>query len=541
MAEVDVGGTGASSSSTAPIFVRKATGLVRGWAMVDGSIYAFYACNIVLGLWVLSFGPDIPNGSLFWAIVICAGLTVFQILTYAGLISAMPRAGGDYVWQSRILTGGIGFVLAATGWWFILWHWVPIYANITVLSCFDPLLKLIGANGLAGDLTTKTGIFVSSLIVIGFTWAYISVGMRSYATLQRLSFWAGGLAFAVFVVLMLVNSHADFVHAFNREAHSLYGTHGNAYAQTLKTSGYNAHSLLYFNPGQTFLMIGFIAFYLIYPNWGATLAGEVRGANDMKKNVNAMSAALLLVTVFSLLFLALFSKTFGWQFYNAVNAGYGSGKGPLGAYPFPIMMGGWLVSSHVFQFILIALFSLWIFGWYGTVFLSSTRVIFAAAFDRILPEWAAYVSPKRRVPVAALMLMVIPSIIVAALYAYWGNFASYTLDAGLVIVVTYLGTSFAAMIMPWRLKRVYENSPASRYKLFGIPAISIVGFGSFGFMAYLLIIWLTKGVFGVNNTDSLIYMGILYAIALIIYVVAKVVRGRQGMRLEEAMHEIPAE
>jgi basic amino acid/polyamine antiporter, APA family len=540
MAELDVGSRQASG---APIFVRKATGLVRGWAMVDGSIYAFYSCNIVLGLWVLTFGSFIPNGSLFWAVLICAALTIFQILTYAGLISAMPRAGGDYVWQSRILTGGIGFVLAVTGWWFILWHWVPIYANITVISVFEPLLTILGAHTLAADLTTKTGVFVSSLIVIGFTWAYISVGMKSYARLQRISFVAGGLAFAVFVILMLVSSHSSFVSAFNREAHSLYGTHGNTYQATLKTSGYNAHSLLYFNPKETFLMIGFIAFYLIYPNWGATLAGEVRGANDMKKNVRAMSAALVMVTIISLIFLALFSKTFGWQFYNAVNAGYGGGlgKGPLGAYPFPIMLGGWLVSSHVFQFILIALFSLWIFGWYGTVFLSSTRVIFAAAFDRILPEWAAYVSPTRRVPVAALMLMVIPSIGVAALYAYWGNFATYTLDAGLVIVVTYLGTSFAAMIMPWRMKRVYENSAVARYRLFGIPAISIVGFGSFAFMAYLLILWLSNGVFGVNNTDSLIYMGILYALALVIYVVAKVVRGRQGMRLEEAMHEIPAE
>jgi hypothetical protein len=89
MADVTAGG--AENTSTAPIFVRKATGLVRGWAMVDGSIYAFYACNIVLGLWVLSFGSFIPNGSLFWAIIICAALTLFQIFTYAALTSAMPR------------------------------------------------------------------------------------------------------------------------------------------------------------------------------------------------------------------------------------------------------------------------------------------------------------------------------------------------------------------------------------------------------------------------------------------------------------------
>jgi hypothetical protein len=95
--------------------------------------------------------------------------------------------------------------------------------------------------------------------------------------------------------------------------------------------------------------------------------------------------------------------------------------------------------------------------------------------------------------------------------------------------------------MPWRLKRVYENSPAARYSLFGVPAITLVGLGSSCFMAYLLIIWLSDGIFGVNNVDSLIYMGILYFIALAIYVISKIVRSRQGIGLEQAMHEIPAE
>src|SRR5919108_683533 len=107
------------------------------------------------------------------------------------------------------------------------------------------------------------------------------------------------------------------------------------------------------------------------------------------------------------------------------------------------------------------------------------------------------------------MLRVIPVIPIAAMYAFWSKFATYTLDAGLVIVVTYLGTSFAAMIMPWRLRRVYENSAIARYKVFGIPAITIVGFGSFAFMSYLLAIWLKDSVYGVNNRNSLIYMAIL--------------------------------
>jgi len=527
------------------LFVRKATGLVRGWSMFDGGIYAFYSCNIILGLWVLSFGPFIPNGSLFWAIVICAALVVFEVVAYAGLIAAMPRAGGDYVWQSRLLHSSVGFVLAVTGWWFILWHWVPIYANITIISLFQPLLVIIGADGLSGWVVGKDGGFAVSCLIVALTWGYISLGMRGYAKVQRYSFWAGLTGVAAVVILMLVRSHSAFVGAFNREATHLYGAGPNAYDATMKNSGYDAPGVFHWDTKATFLMVGFIAFYLIYPNWGATLAGEVRGAGDLKKNIKAMGGALLMVSVLSLVFIGVFAKSFGWDFYNAVNNGYWgdvyASPSPLGAYPYPIMMGSWLVDSPVVQFILISLVGMWVLGWYGTVFLSSTRVIFAAAFDRILPEWAANVSPKHRVPTAALALMVAPSIPVAALYWYWGNFATYALDAGLVIVVTYMGTTFAAMIMPWRMKRVYEASPIAQWKVAGIPAITIAGFMSFSALSALLAIWLKNSVYGVNNRDSLIYMGILYAMALAIYVVARVVRARQGMSLDRVTQEIPAE
>ena len=112
--------------------------------------------------------------------------------------------------------------------------------------------------------TTKNGVFVTSLIVIGGTWAYISLGMRGYARFQRWSFFAGGLSFLVFVILMLVNSKANFISSFNREAHDLYGAHAGAYQATLKSSGYANPGLLTFHAGDTFLMIGFIAFALVF-------------------------------------------------------------------------------------------------------------------------------------------------------------------------------------------------------------------------------------------------------------------------------------
>src|SRR5215211_5005414 len=115
--------TGRMGEVEPSLFARKATGLVRGWAVRDAFIYI----NLVtLGFFIFSYAVFIPDGSLMWAVLLSGGYLLMQAVTYASLVAAMPRAGGDYVWISRTLGGGIGFVLAACGWWFILWHWVPI-------------------------------------------------------------------------------------------------------------------------------------------------------------------------------------------------------------------------------------------------------------------------------------------------------------------------------------------------------------------------------------------------------------------------------
>ena len=524
------------------LFVRKATGLVRGWSVRDAFIYAAFSINLVtLGFYIFSFGPFIPNGSLLWAVLAAGAYLVLQAITYASLIAAMPRAGGDYVWMSRILGGSIGFVLAVAGWWFILWLWVPIYANILNVEVLAPLSAIIGWDSAVDFWAKDDGIFAASIVTAVLASIFIALGIRAYARIQKFCFYGGVVALAIMAILLLVNSKTGFISSYNDQSRDLFGVSG-AYDKTLTagTDGYDPQGLGSLAVGGTLLLIPMMAFFNLWSNWGATLYGEVRGASDFRKNIYAMGGALVATSLAAVLLFLLFSKTFGWDWYNAANNAYWAGTNPTGAFPYPGLLAASFFGSPVLQFLFVTLMSLWFFGWVGTVFLSSTRVIFAAAFDRVLPEAAAKVS-NNGVPTAALLLMVVPGIALSALYAYSDDFRTYTLDATLVIAITFLGSAVAAAILPWRKPDIYNASPIAKYRVFGIPLITFAAGAFIVFLAFCLFKWFQDDVYGVNNDDSLIFMGCMYLLAIVIYAVSRLYRRRQGMDLKMVYGEIPAE
>jgi APA family basic amino acid/polyamine antiporter len=525
------------------LFVRKATGLVRGWSVRDAFIYAVFSINLItLGLYIFSFAPFIPKGGLLWAIVLSGAYLVFQAITYASLIAAMPRAGGDYVWISRTLGGGIGFVLAACGWWFILWHWVPIYANILNVEVFSPLAAIIGWDHGVHFWGRPAGLLTSSIIVAVIASVLISLGIRVYARVQKICFYGGVLGLLTMFGLLLFSSKSDFISSFNTEAHQTYGTNGDAYHAVLKagTSGYVPAHLASFAFTATILLIPMIAFFNLWSNWGATLYGEVRGASDFRKNIFAMGGALIATSIACVIMLGLFAKTFGWDWYLAANNAYWAGSGPLSVFPYPGILAAFLFGSPVLQFIVVAVMSLWFWGWVGTVFLSSTRVVFATAFDRVLPEWAAKVS-SNGVPYVALALMLIPSIPISYFYAYNSSFNSWTLDATLVIAITFLGSTVSAAVMPWRRRDIYNASPIAKYRIAGLPLITAAALAFTAFLVFCLVKWFQDDVYGVNKRGSLYYMAVLYGVAILIYVGSRLYRRTQGMDLKLVYGEIPAE
>jgi APA family basic amino acid/polyamine antiporter len=479
------------------------------------------------------------------------------------LIAVMPRSGGDYVWQSRILGGAVGFILAVTGWWFILWLWVPLYGDMFRHIVVVPLLGVLGARDAAlWFATTNSGAFTASVLTILIVSLFIALGMKTYARIQKFSFYGGMLGLLIVIVLLLTGSNEAFRAGLEANATSMFGAQPGVYDATvaLGTNAGAALPLAGGTLGLIFLTLPYLVFFNLWPNWGATLYGEVRGATDFKRNVQGMGFALGVTTLLGIILLYAIGRTIGWDFYVQAGGawwnyawGFTTDPPALPVWPYPALLATFLTTNRIVQFVVLALMSLWWFGWSGTVFLSSTRVIFAAAFDRLLPEKVAEVDERTGTPVYALLLMVVPSLVVSFLFSYnIANFRSLTLASTLVIAVTYLGTTIAAILLPYIKPDLYNASPIAKYKVLGLPLITVAGLIFGGFLVFLLYQWLLdpNALYGIGysinengykNGTSLIYMGVMYLLAAAIYFGAKASRRREGIDLDKVHAEIPVE
>jgi amino acid permease len=164
----------------------------------------------------------------------------------------------------------------------------------------------------------------------------------------------------------------------------------------------------------------------------------------------------------------------------------------------------------------------------------------------VVPEWFSKVA-KNGAPINALITMLIPGLILSYLYAYQvHSFQTLTFDATLVIAVTFLGTTLAAIVLPWRLKDAYNGSPVAKYQIAGIPMLSVAGVIFAGFLVWTLYQWLQNSLYGLNGAGPsgatpLVFLAVLYVGAVAIYIASRVIRSREGIDLGAIHQEIPVE
>ena len=158
--------------SAAPsLFLRNATGLVKGWSGFDAFTYSFMSVNLVtLGMFYsLAVFAYVPGANPILSIVLAAIAVTFLAVAYAGLIAAMPRAGGDYVWQSRILDGIHGTLTVAIFGWIVLALSVvslPMLVDRDVSASEAVSASWRAAHANKSEMI-RWGIVVTALLVLG--------------------------------------------------------------------------------------------------------------------------------------------------------------------------------------------------------------------------------------------------------------------------------------------------------------------------------------------------------------------------------------
>ncbi|MEM3475570.1 MAG: APC family permease [Candidatus Bathyarchaeia archaeon] len=544
------------------LFLRRATGLVRAWSLTDAFMYSALSVNIVtLGMYAFSFGSFLPQHNLVPAILISWLIIFLEIIAYCGLISVMPRAGGDYVWQSRVLHPLIGFIFAWNCWVSVLWLWGPIYGQMLVWEFISPLLVLFGK--ISGNpalysaalwWTTPIGTFIATLITIAFVFIYVGLGMRNYARIQKTCFILGTIGVLAFIAIIAALPQSAFIEAFNKWWPEVTGQTVNYHDILERTTiiedwalDFREYPFAVTITSLSLPLIPFVVFFNLYPQWGATLYGEVRGASDFKRQAGAMALGSTFMNILAVIMLLALWKFIGYEFFNASNYLfwyyiYTGADSTVPLFPYPVLLAAFALGNPALGALIVFLAGLWFFGWSGTLFLSSTRVVFAMAFDRVLPEWFGKVTTRFRTPINCLLFMTIMTAFIGWLYCFnIGGFTRFALDAVFMIAVGYAITCIAAAIVPWRMRDAYNRAPISKYKIGGVPVITIAGILFALFLIWVMYLWAIDPVYGVNDPVSVIYLLANYIAAAIIFYAFKWYRKKQGIEVDMLYKEIPTE
>jgi amino acid transporter len=344
------------------------------------------------------------------AYLLAAVPAVLAALAYAMLASAMPRAGGSYVYASRGIGPYLGFV-ASFSQWFGLSIAIGVVSYVLVPFLRDIALALNWRD----MATTFDRGPVRLAIALGFLWTFVGVNLRGLTAYQ----WTlVPLMFLMFALGGIVigagfgHTQADFAAALlTRDGVTLPPTPEAPFALGTVLS---ASALLF---------ASFIGFDSI-----AQAGGEARNPN--RTLPLAIGIAIVTVGTFYVLFTAAVYHAVPWPYVAAAAQRTDvTAPGLLGyllspAWTLAIVGGAAVALTNDLPAMLLAV----------------SRLMFAWAEDGVFPRAVARIHPTRRTPQVAILL----SALMATVGILGSHFAG-DFFLGVDVLVTSMLVNFLLM------------------------------------------------------------------------------------------------
>ncbi|MEN2283970.1 APC family permease [Algoriphagus sp. SE2] len=354
---------------------------------------------------VPGIGPYVLPAFLFAAIP-----ALFAALAYGILASAMPRAGGSYIYASRGLNPYLGFV-ASFSQWFGLSIVIGVIAYITIPFIRDVTYSFGWENV---SKTLEIG-WVRVGLALSLIWGFVGVNIRGLKSYERIVLPMMFLMFAlggIVIISGLFFNSSDFLAALQEKE-------GRSFNPTTKI----AFDWRIFFSAAALLFSSFIGFDSI-----AQAGGEAK--NPTKTLPKAILLAILGVGCFYFLFATAVYHIVPWSFVAAEAMEKDITAPGLLSYVLP---SGWGIA-------ILAGAAIALINDLPAMLLSVSRLMFAWAKDGIFPKAISKIHQKNNTPYIAL--------IVAGIMASIGVLGSHFAGdffLGIDIMVTSMMVNFLLM------------------------------------------------------------------------------------------------
>jgi len=523
------------------LFARKATGLVREIGMLTAVIIIL--CN-VMGLgWqkrIFQFTGKAPLPENMWiagippmvmAFILGGIVILLSVFAFSILIAAMPRSGGGYVVISRLIGPFWAFV---SSWWEFLticWSF-----GIIAVAIFEGIFFIFGPIvGITSAGVTDVALFGGGLVLVVLFTAVGAFGVRLAGTLLQVMFWIPA-ALTIYILYLLGTALANPA-ALNAgitalaTAQGFSGVTASSYVTAALSQGMDttAAAAVISSGGYWFAVAtAMIGAYFAYVGYAAStfVAGEVKEANRTLPRVLLISSVIIIFMYVLVSSLAAYASAgLGrvtlpngdvWSFFEAyAYLSYGSGH--LSGTGIPVIKAwsttiagmtgiGLGLSSLNWLVLIFAIF--WVANDIPPFILTASRILFAMAFDRVLPNKLADVNERFHSPVNATVVCGIFAIMglfsesgVLSLGGSWspgpgflGNGLDFVFSTGVASTDIFDATFFtlfalSLVFLPYRKSaaRIFETAPVKYGGKVGMATIGIVGVLANLYLDYMIV------------------------------------------------------
>ena len=535
-------------------FARKASGLVRGLSMTDAFAVGFMNQGITPSIWTMvtwGLGTYL-TGNLFWATVISLVMVGFGFPLVWGILSgSMPRSGGEYVYNSRIIhpivaiAESFGNAFVMIFWVYVLAPWVadPGLVILAEYQGWDWLYN--SATGtFFGGLSYDWGVFVVATVTNVLAFLTMVFGVKIFALIQKvvMIFALGGAA--VITGAIMFSSKTSFAENWNVLAAKYDSLRYGEVVPAVATAIGGAVPTSSDVRGTLGVMVAG-SWLFAYAYFCVFVAGEVKRPDKTLISANFF-AVLVPAIMMGWTALAMY-RVMPFDFISAT--AWIDNNGGIDGYTMPFLPSYMSLAyvAHSNLFIALAAsvsYMLFCFWYVALSYLAFPRIIFAWGMDRMGPKWFTDINPRWASPVKNYILCFVLCQGAIALYSFWlGSYMQGLTVTGMEIVSVWGVTTIAALIFPYvrRAKGIWESSPYKMWKFLGIPLVSwgaVVSLVYLGILFYFLIF--TPEMRDSNGQSWILY-GIVWIVGIAWYFIWAGRSKSVGVDVSVTYGELPPE